>query len=46
MEPICGRLNDVVNSLWDNLLGLFGLVGLITIGLEIAKAVKGGRFGR
>ena len=41
MEPICGKLNDVVNSLWDNLLGLFGLLGLITIGLEIAKAVKG-----
>ena len=43
MEPICGKLNDVVNSLWDNLLGLFGLLGLITLGVEIVKTVKGGK---
>ncbi len=42
MEPVCGKISDVVNSLWDNLLGLFGLVGLITLVIEVVKAAKGG----
>lgn len=35
MFPFCGKIDDVVKSLWDNLKGLFGLIGIITFVKEI-----------
>lgn len=39
IEPVCGTFDESVDSLWDKLKGLFGLVAVYTIGKEIWSAV-------
>ncbi|MCW8825930.1 MAG: hypothetical protein OQK78_05845 [Gammaproteobacteria bacterium] len=37
----CGSLKEVVKTTWDQLKGLFGIVALITIAIEIIGYIKG-----
>ncbi len=41
--PICGKIDDVVKSFWDNLKGLFGIIGIGTIIKEIITQTKGAK---
>ena len=37
---LCGPINIVVTSTWNKLLGLFGIVGIITLIITIAKLIS------
>lgn len=38
--PICGKFDETVSSTWDRLLGLFGIVGIVTIIAGIIQAYE------